>query len=364
MRQDRAEATPGVRRLRSPRSPRKEDPHSRNSFRWLLPAVPTRQSGVPSFRHAPVPSSCGPGLSCAGHDADVPTARSSRWRRAVRARVDPWPLPRCSTGTGWANAGRRGMAASHRATRSDGCAVPDRRLHSRGQPALLPDGLGLVLLRDRQVEGDWRICSARPAYAWARFSSATRESLTTTPAPWELNVFDGDIPVGPPPPPPRTGFFLLPFLRRHRGHAGPARGPRPRGPALARHSVDDARSGYPGDRARPRRATRLARPPVRLPRARDELTARLEARHPSPPGVHSAAISTHSNLIVSTTDGHTERLWIENRPITLFPVQKDRGWNHGDRSPHRFSRAYNWSRMGPRTFRTSRWPRAGLMVGG
>ena len=32
------------------------------------------------------------------------------------------------------------------------------------------------------------------------------------------------------------------------------------------------------------------------------------------------------------------------------------------RSPQRFSRAYSWSRMGPRTFRTSRCPRAGLMV--
>ena len=33
-----------------------------------------------------------------------------------------------------------------------------------------------------------------------------------------------------------------------------------------------------------------------------------------------------------------------------------------DRSPQRFSRAYSWSRMGPRTFRTSMCPRAGLMV--
>ncbi len=33
-----------------------------------------------------------------------------------------------------------------------------------------------------------------------------------------------------------------------------------------------------------------------------------------------------------------------------------------DRSPQRFSRVYSLSKMGPRTFRTSRWPRAGLMV--
>src|SRR5271170_5555089 len=39
--------------------------------------------------------------------------------------------------------------------------------------------------------------------------------------------------------------------------------------------------------------------------------------------------------------------------VNVLPVQ--------DRSPHRFSRAYRWSRIGPRTFRTSRWPRAGLM---
>src|ERR1700677_1415324 len=35
----------------------------------------------------------------------------------------PWLLPRYSTGTGWANTGRRGVAADHRATRSDGCAA-------------------------------------------------------------------------------------------------------------------------------------------------------------------------------------------------------------------------------------------------
>jgi hypothetical protein len=28
----------------------------------------------------------------------------------------------------------------------------------------------------------------------------------------ELNVFDGDVPEGPPPCPPRTGFFLLSFF--------------------------------------------------------------------------------------------------------------------------------------------------------
>jgi hypothetical protein len=33
-----------------------------------------------------------------------------------------------------------------------------------------------------------------------------------------------------------------------------------------------------------------------------------------------------------------------------------------DRSPQRFRHAYSWSRMGPRTFRTSKCPRAGLMV--
>jgi hypothetical protein len=28
----------------------------------------------------------------------------------------------------------------------------------------------------------------------------------------ELNVFDDDVPTGPPPSPPRTGFFLLSFF--------------------------------------------------------------------------------------------------------------------------------------------------------
>jgi hypothetical protein len=30
----------------------------------------------------------------------------------------------------------------------------------------------------------------------------------------ELNVFDGEVPEGPPASPPRTGFFLLSFFVR------------------------------------------------------------------------------------------------------------------------------------------------------
>ena len=52
---------------------------------------------------------------------------------------------------------------------------------------------------------------------------------------------------------------------------------------------------------------------------------------------------------------HGGELWLRMRcSVNGLPVQ--------DRSPQRFSSAYSLSRIGPRTFRTCRCPRAGLMV--
>ena len=42
---------------------------------------------------------------------------------AARARGIPWSLPRCSTGTGWANPVAEACPADNRATRWDGRAV-------------------------------------------------------------------------------------------------------------------------------------------------------------------------------------------------------------------------------------------------
>ena len=74
------------------------------------------------------------------------------------------------------------------------------------------DGLGLDVLLDRRVEGDW------PGLLDAPTRSLRAVFLGDAGVPddhagvLELNVFDGDVPEGPPPSPPRTGFFLLSFF--------------------------------------------------------------------------------------------------------------------------------------------------------
>ena len=74
------------------------------------------------------------------------------------------------------------------------------------------DGLGLDVLRDQHVEGDWPDL----------FDASTRRLravfLGDPQVPddhagvLELNEFGGDVPAGLPPSPPRTGFFLLSFF--------------------------------------------------------------------------------------------------------------------------------------------------------
>jgi catechol 2,3-dioxygenase-like lactoylglutathione lyase family enzyme len=74
------------------------------------------------------------------------------------------------------------------------------------------DGLGLDLLQDRQVEGDW------PDLFGARSRSVRAVFLGDARVPddhsgvLELNVFDGDVPEGLPASPLRTGFLLLSFF--------------------------------------------------------------------------------------------------------------------------------------------------------
>ena len=74
------------------------------------------------------------------------------------------------------------------------------------------DGLGLDLLYDRRVEGNWpELFDAPSRHVRAVFlgDSGVPDDHAGV---LELNVFDGDIPDGPPPSPPTTGFFLLSFL--------------------------------------------------------------------------------------------------------------------------------------------------------
>ena len=74
------------------------------------------------------------------------------------------------------------------------------------------DGLGLDLLADRQVEGNWpELLGASSRRLRAVFLGDTRVPDDQAGV-LELNVLDGDVPAGPPPGPPGTGFFLLSFF--------------------------------------------------------------------------------------------------------------------------------------------------------
>jgi glyoxylase I family protein len=74
------------------------------------------------------------------------------------------------------------------------------------------DGLGLDLLQDRHVEGDWPGLFDTPSRSLRAVFLGDARVPDDHAGVLELNVFDGDVPAGPPPAPPRTGFFLLSFF--------------------------------------------------------------------------------------------------------------------------------------------------------
>jgi glyoxylase I family protein len=74
------------------------------------------------------------------------------------------------------------------------------------------DGIGLDLLQDRHVEGDWPDLFDAPSRRVRAVFLGDAGVPDDHAGVLELNVFDGDIPIGPPPSPPRTGFFLLSFF--------------------------------------------------------------------------------------------------------------------------------------------------------
>ena len=74
------------------------------------------------------------------------------------------------------------------------------------------DGLGLDLLQDRQVEGDWPDLFGVPSRRVHAVFLGDAGVPDDHAGVLELNVFDGNVPDGPPPSPPGTGFFLLSFF--------------------------------------------------------------------------------------------------------------------------------------------------------
>jgi len=74
------------------------------------------------------------------------------------------------------------------------------------------DGLGLDLLQDRHVEGNWPDLFDAPSRRVRAVFLGDAGIPDDHAGVLELNLFDGDVPAGPPPSPPRTGFFLLSFF--------------------------------------------------------------------------------------------------------------------------------------------------------
>ena len=74
------------------------------------------------------------------------------------------------------------------------------------------DGLGLEVLQDRHVEGDWPGLFDAPARSLRAVFLGDPGVPDDHAGVLELNVLDGDVPTGPSPSPPRTGFLMLSFF--------------------------------------------------------------------------------------------------------------------------------------------------------
>jgi hypothetical protein len=73
-------------------------------------------------------------------------------------------------------------------------------------------GSAWTCLQDRHVEGDWPTLFDAPSRHVRAVFLGDPGIPDDHAGVLVLNMFDGDVPVGPPPSPPRTGFFLLSFF--------------------------------------------------------------------------------------------------------------------------------------------------------
>ena len=120
---------------------------------------------------------------------------------------------------------------ARRAARSAGCgwlaygcpaslvAVPGAIHHSvvvvRDLEASLRfyrDGLGLEVMQDRQVEGDWPGLLDAPGRSLRAVFLGDPRVPDDHSGVLELNLFDGDVAEGPPASPRSSGFLLLSFF--------------------------------------------------------------------------------------------------------------------------------------------------------
>ena len=113
------------------------------------------------------------------------------------------------------------------------------------------DGLGLEVLQTATSRVTGRVCSARPLAACAPCSLGDPGIPDDHAGVLELNVFDGDVPAGPPPSPPRTGFFLLSSSSMWRPRCTSLCRFRPGRAAAACHSADAEWTGNDSDRRDP-----------------------------------------------------------------------------------------------------------------
>ena len=74
------------------------------------------------------------------------------------------------------------------------------------------DGLGLELLQDRQVEGDWPGLLDAPSRSLRAVFLGDPLVPDDHSGVLELNLFDGDVAEGPPASARRSGFLLLSFF--------------------------------------------------------------------------------------------------------------------------------------------------------